>query len=87
MSSDETPNLSRAAQRGCLMALMSAFTTCLMLFVNGSIVWACLTVLAAQGLSWANHPSISQFLLFVLPVLLCLVQWRLIDYVRRQITS
>ena len=77
------PKMNRAANRGCLLALISASTTSLMLFVNGSLVWAILSVLSSQGFAWAVRPEISQFLLLAIPVGLTLIQWKLIDYVRR----
>jgi hypothetical protein len=86
MPQDETANLGRAANRGCLLAFLSASVTGVMLFVNGSLIWAMLSVLGSQGFSWAVKPEVSQFLLFLLPVLLCLAQWKLVDYLRRHIS-
>ena len=72
--------------RGCAFALLSAAITGFMLFINGSIVWAVLSVLAAQGLPWVTNSEFSQFLLFALPVFMCLLEWKLIDAVRRYLS-
>ena len=83
--SSEKTEMDRAVFRGCLLALASASMTGLMLFVNGSLIWAMLSVLASQGQQWATRPEISQFLLLALPVGLCMAEWKLIDYVRRHV--
>lgn len=83
--SGESEEIKRAVNRGCLLALASASITGLMLFVNGSFVWAFLSVLASQGHQWAMKPEISQFLLLAVPVGLCLAEWKLIDYVRQHL--
>lgn len=70
---------------GCLIAGSVALLTCLMLFVNGSLVLAILTALEGQGPRWFRDPRVSQFLLFAVPVLLVVVQWKLIDYLRRKL--
>lgn len=85
MSDEDTPNLTGAARRGCLLALMSACITSLMLFINGSIIWAILSTLAEQGISWAAKTEVTQFLLFALPVALSLIQWKLVDYIRHHV--
>lgn len=69
---------------GCLMAFGSAVVTCGLLFINGSFVMALLTAFAASGPSWARKPEVSQFILFSMPVVLVVVQWMMIDYVRRR---
>ncbi len=69
------------------MAVMSAVVTSFMLLVNGSIIWAILSLFASQGYQWAAKPELSQFALFLFPVLLTLVEWKLLDYLRGQIRS
>ncbi len=64
------------------MAFGSAILSCLMLFINGSLVMAVLTAFAVSGPSWATKPEFSQFMLFLIPVVLVVVQWMMIDYVR-----
>ena len=67
---------------GCVMAVGSALLTCFMLYVNGSLVMAVLTALARSGPSWTSKPGFSQFMLFLIPVLLVIAEWMMIDYVR-----
>ncbi len=67
---------------GCIVALGSALLTCLMLFINGSLVMALLNAYATSGPSWANKPEFAQFMLFLMPVVLAVAQWMMIDYVR-----
>ena len=72
----------RALAGGCLLSLGSAFVTCLMLFINGSLVLAFLATFAGSGPAWMSNPRFAQFMLFLLPVVLAVVQWMMIDYVR-----
>jgi len=72
---------------GCVMAFASALLTCLMLFINGSLVMAVLTALARSGPSWTSRPEFSQFMLFIVPVLLVVAEWIMIDYVRTRLTQ
>ena len=70
---------------GCVTALASAAVTCLMLFINGSLVMAVLIALAREGPDWAGNPKFSQFMLFVVPVLLAVGQWMMLDYLRTRL--
>jgi hypothetical protein len=70
---------------GCVMAFGSALLTCLMLFVNGSLVMAILTALARNGPPWLSKPEFLQFMLFLVPVLLVVAEWMMIDYVRTRL--
>lgn len=72
---------------GCLMTLVSASITGLLLFLNGSLVMALLTAFSASGPSWAKKPAFSQFVLFSLPVALVVIQWMMIDYLRTRFRS
>ena len=56
--------------------------TGLMLYINGSLVMAVLAALARTGPSWASNPEFSQFALFLVPVLMVVAEWMMIDYVR-----
>ncbi|MGI9473563.1 MAG: hypothetical protein ACR2NZ_18620 [Rubripirellula sp.] len=67
---------------GCVMAIGSALLTCLMLYINGSLVMAVLTAMARSGPAWASNPQFSQFMLFLVPVILVIAEWTMIDYVR-----
>lgn len=64
------------------MTMGSAILTCLLLFLNGSLVMALLSAFAATGPSWARKPEFSQFILFLMPVVMVVIQWMMIDYVR-----
>ena len=72
----------KAVPRGCLLSIGSALITCLMLFINGSMVLAFLAAFSRVGPEWTRNPQFSQFMLFLMPVLLVVVQWIMIDYVR-----
>ena len=67
---------------GCVLAFGSALLTCLMLFINGSLVMAVLTAFSSSGPYWVRKPEFTQFMLFVVPVALAVIQWMMIDYVR-----
>ncbi len=69
------------------MAFGSALLTCLLLFINGSLVMAILTVAAKSGPQWIQKPQFSQFMLFLVPVVLVVVQWMMIDYVRTRFSQ
>ncbi len=83
-SRGETDNRGTLAG-GCLIAFVSALVTCLMLFINGSFVWAILSALTKSGATWMNKPEVSQFILLVFPVLLVIAEWMMIDYVRSRL--
>ncbi|MFK8115438.1 MAG: hypothetical protein AB8B91_24795 [Rubripirellula sp.] len=70
---------------GCLATMGSAVLTCILLFINGSLVMAVLSALAREGPSWASNPKFSQFMLFLLPVALAVAQWMMLDYVRTRL--
>ena len=72
----------QAIPSGCLFSIGSALITCLMLFVNGSLVLAFLAAFDGIGPDWMHHPSFAQFMLYLTPVLLAVVEWMMIDYVR-----
>ncbi len=76
-----------ALTAGCLFSLGSALVTGMLLFINGSLVLAILKVLDAAGLTWVTHQGFSQFVLFVFPVALVVVEWLMIDYVRTRFHS
>jgi hypothetical protein len=70
---------------GCLTAFASAALTGFLLFINGSLVMAVLTAITRSGPSWASKPEFSQFMLFIIPVLLVVAEWIMIDYVRTRV--
>ena len=64
---------------------MIAVTTGAMLFVNGSIVLVFVSALAQSGYAIAAREDIAQLLLLAVPVVMVVVEWKLIDYVWRWI--
>ena len=66
---------------GCLYAMGIAVTTGAMLFVNGSIVLVFVRALAQSGSALASREDVAQFLLLAIPVLMVVVEWKMIDYV------
>ncbi|TWU60390.1 hypothetical protein Poly51_06650 [Rubripirellula tenax] len=70
---------------GCILAIGSALVTSFMLFINGSLVMALISVVSQAGPEWASNAQLSQFLLFTLPVILVIIEWMMIDYVRTRL--
>lgn len=66
---------------GCLFAGTSTAMTCMLLFINGSMVTAVYSAVAETGPAIMQDPRLLQFVLFVGPVLLVVAQWVMIDYV------
>ena len=66
----------------CLTAMGSAVTTGFLLFLNGGVVLAAVNTLASGGLEELNDDRFSQFLVLFGPVLMVVVQWIMIDYLR-----
>ena len=85
MSGQPDPLPRRVLPAGCLLMMVSALVTCLMLLVNGSLVMAVLDSIPNSAPSWARKPEFVQFMLFSVPVLLVVVQWIMIDYVRNRL--
>ncbi|QDT06100.1 hypothetical protein K227x_45070 [Rubripirellula lacrimiformis] len=82
MSFRSTSDERSSVSAGCVFALGSALITSLMLFVNGSLVMAVISAMQRSGPDWANHAQLSQFLLYTLPVVLVVIEWMMIDYLR-----
>lgn len=66
---------------GCLYAATSTAVTCVLLFINGSMVTAIYSAAAETGPAVMHDPRLIQFVLFVGPVLLVVAEWMMIDYV------
>ncbi|MEM9646525.1 MAG: hypothetical protein AAF989_16150 [Planctomycetota bacterium] len=87
---DETSVDLRSSERGtvtagCLLTMASGLLTCLMLFINGSLVMAILVAATRVGPAWLGNQSLIQFLLFSMPVALTVLQWMMVDYVRTRL--
>ena len=82
MRHDPSSLPARVLPAGCLMMLLSAGVTCLMLLVNGSLVMAVLDSIPNNAPPWARKAEFVQFMLYLVPVLLVVIQWMMIDYIR-----
>jgi hypothetical protein len=67
--------------RGCVFALASTLLTCGLLFINGGLVSALCDAARESWPGWFEEYRVDQFLFFVGPVLLVVIQWMMIDYV------
>lgn len=85
MSWKTTADERSTVAAGCLLAIGSAVLTCVLLFINGSLVMAVLTAITQTGPSWIRGPEFSQFILFTVPVVMVVAQWMMIDYVRSRL--
>lgn len=65
---------------GCLFIIASTLLTCVLLFINGGLVQAAYAMLAPTGPIWMHKPSVSQFVMFLGPVLLVVIEWVMIDF-------
>lgn len=72
---------------GCLTTLCSAAVTTVLLFIDGSFVLAVVSMLARNQVPYMDDERVAQFLCFTLPVAMVVVQWMMIDYVRRRLVS
>lgn len=75
------PKTAMQTGAGCFFAVASAAVTCMLLFINGSMVTAVYSAAAETGPAVMEDPRLIQFALFVGPVLLVVAQWVMIDYV------
>lgn len=80
-----TTTAASGAAAGCLFALASTVVTGVLLFLNGALVLALLESWAPALPSWTRKPEFMQFALFVGPVVLVVLQWMMIDYLRRHL--
>jgi len=67
---------------GCLMISVSAVVSCGLLVINGGLVMAILSAIAAGGVNWVQNEKFSQFVLFAAPIGLLILQWMLLDTLR-----
>jgi len=74
--------LSRVTTSGCLAIFASALVSCVLLFLNGGVTMALITAVGERGYTWVADDRITQFLVLIGPVLLLIIQWTMIDYLR-----
>ncbi len=68
-----------------LYAMAAALVTAGLLFLNGGLVMALLNVVTQGGASWLRDERFMQFALFAGPVLLVVVEWMMIDFLRTRL--
>lgn len=67
--------------------MFSAIVTGGLLFLNGSLVLAIVAVLRESEVPYMTDPGVTQVILFLLPLILVVLQWMMIDYVRRHVLT
>lgn len=67
-------------------AFASAAVSGVLLFINGSFVLALTTVLGASEVPLMSKAEFAQTLLFTLPFAMLVIEWMMIDYIRRHVT-
>jgi len=70
---------------GCMLIFTSAILSCVFLFLNGGVTMALINAAGERGYNWVNDDRITQFLVLVGPVLLLIIQWTMIDYLRSRL--
>ena len=83
MLEDESTREGQAT--GCLAAAGSALLTGFLLFLNGGVVLALINALSSGGFPFLRDERFSQFAVLVGPVILVVIQWIMIDYVRTRL--
>ncbi|MEM9825969.1 MAG: hypothetical protein AAF958_05245 [Planctomycetota bacterium] len=71
---------------GCLWSLTTGLITATMLFINGSFVLALVSVLVNNDVPIIGNERLAQVLLFTVPVVMAVVEWWMLDYVRKRVT-
>jgi len=70
---------------GCMMIFASALVSCVLLFLNGGMTMALINAAGERGHNWVTNDRITQFLVLFGPVLLLVIQWSMIDYLRSRL--
>lgn len=65
-----------------LHALAIACVTSLLLLINGSLVLMLLKAFSRSTPEWLQGPSLLQFILFTIPVIMVVAQWMMWDALR-----
>lgn len=78
-------SLLKPTSSGCLVVLTSALLCCVLLFFNGGLVMAVVNTFDDQDWAFAQNDRITQFIVLIGPVLLLIIQWMMIDYLRSQL--
>jgi hypothetical protein len=64
---------------GCGYILMVCVVSCCFLLMNGALFSAVYTYLTSGGPPWLENPRIEQLVKLVVPVLMLVLEWRLVD--------
>ncbi len=81
----QPPDEMGVATAGCAIGIGSALFTCLLLYLNGSLVLAVISALKQSEDTWLNDERVVQCVLFLFPVILVVIEWMMIDYVRTRV--
>ncbi|MEL6110629.1 MAG: hypothetical protein AAFU85_31875 [Planctomycetota bacterium] len=80
--SDRPPRLGvLAVSAGIVSALLSALATGFLLLINGALVLVLLGSAASITPPWLSRDGVLQFLLFLIPLVLVVVEWMIWDFV------
>ena len=63
------------------MSLASAAVTCVLLLFNGALVIATIDNLPRETPDWVRKPEFTQFMLFLMPVAMVVIEWIFLDYI------
>jgi hypothetical protein len=64
-----------------LFGLLIATFTAALLLINGWLVWLAVKTAARSGSPMLARPDVAQLLLFSVPLVMVVVEWKVIDYV------
>ncbi len=81
----ESETEKNPAVLGCLATFGSVLVTCVLLYLNATIVMAMVSFLNSLLPVPLRKPQTMQFLLFLLPVLMVVAQWMMIDFARSRL--
>ena len=70
---------------GCGTLFLACFITCVMLVVNGTLVAGILALLGPAIPRVLQGPKVTQLTMFIVPVMMIFVEWRLIDMLVRRL--
>ena len=67
---------------GCAIGIGSALFTCFLLYLNGSLVLSVISALSQADETWQKNEQVVQCVLFLVPIILVVIEWMIIDYIR-----
>jgi len=73
------------ATAGCAIGIGSALFTCFLLYLNGSLVLAVISALDQADETWQKNEQVTQCILFLVPIILVVIEWMMIDYLRTRL--